>query len=106
MSYVVAFSVDGATDVSRGYVQDSAEMFKRRKQAPEGALARELAAITAARRRNLPQTKKTQLEAEDAVERTWLAASDQRAKQPKEEPSRISGTQEWKEARGEAGPSC
>ncbi|KAG9095748.1 Peptide-N(4)-(N-acetyl-beta- glucosaminyl)asparagine amidase [Ceratobasidium sp. 370] len=106
MSYVVAFSVDGATDVSRGYVQDSAEMFKRRRQAPEGALIQELATITAARRRNLSQTKKTQLEAEDAIERAWLAASDQRAKQPKAEPSRISGTQEWKEARGETGPNC
>ncbi|KAG8739760.1 peptide-N4-(N-acetyl-beta- glucosaminyl)asparagine amidase [Ceratobasidium sp. 414] len=105
MSYVVAFSVDGATDVSRGYVQDSAEMFKRRRLAPEGALAQELAQITAARRRNLTQTKKAQLEVEDGVERAWLAASDQRAKQPKEEPSRISGTREWKEARGEAGPS-
>ncbi|KAG9127176.1 peptide-N4-(N-acetyl-beta- glucosaminyl)asparagine amidase [Ceratobasidium sp. 392] len=106
MSYIVAFSVDGAADVSRGYVQDSAEMFKRRRQAPEGALAQELAAITAARRRNFSETKKAQLEAEDATERAWLAASDERAKEPeraKEEPGRISGPQEWKEARGEAG---
>ncbi|QRV75473.1 transglutaminase-like protein [Ceratobasidium sp. AG-Ba] len=128
MSYVIAFSVDGAADVSRGYVQDSAEMFKRRNQAPEDAFAQvgrsgtwsfiarlptqrcaykqELVKITNARRRNLSHAKKAQLEAEDKLERAWLAASDERARepeQPKDEPARISGTKEWKEARGEAG---
>ncbi|KAG8706696.1 Peptide-N(4)-(N-acetyl-beta- glucosaminyl)asparagine amidase [Ceratobasidium sp. 395] len=100
MSYIIAFSVDGAMDVSRGYVQDSAEMFKRRRQAPEGALAQEIAAITTARRRTLSESKKAQLEAEDATERAWLAASDERAKQEAEdeakekEAARISGPQE------------
>ncbi|KAJ1308018.1 hypothetical protein OPQ81_002089 [Rhizoctonia solani] len=106
MSYIFAFSVDGASDVSRGYVQNSNEMLQRRHDAPEPALAEELAKITAARRRNRPTADLARLEEEDKTEREWLAASDDRAAQPKkvEEPARESGTQEWKEARGEAGP--
>ncbi|CUA70874.1 peptide-N4-(N-acetyl-beta-glucosaminyl)asparagineamidase [Rhizoctonia solani] len=107
MSYIIAFSVDGASDVSRGYVQNSNEMFQRRHDAPEPALAEELARITAARRRNRSSSDLTRLKEQDETERTWLAGSDQRAKEPEQqkeaEPARESGTQEWKEARGEAG---
>lgn len=111
MSYAIAFSVEGAVDVSRGYVQDSTEMFKRRNLAPEAALAQQLMNITTERRRHLPATRKAELEVEDELEQAWLAASDERAQlEAKElaaepEPARISGTQEWKEARGEAGSS-
>lgn len=106
MSYVFAFSVDGASDMSRGYVQNSNEMLQRRRDAPEPALAEEFAKITAARRRNRSGPELAQLEQQDIIEREWLAASDERAKEPepeKVEPARESGTQEWKEARGEAG---
>ncbi|CAE6431862.1 unnamed protein product [Rhizoctonia solani] len=104
MSYIFAFSVDGASDMSRGYVQNSNEMLQRRHDAPEPALAEEFAKITAARRRNRAASDLAQLEQEDKTEREWLAASDERANAPeKVEPARESGTQEWKEARGEAG---
>ncbi|CAE6515720.1 unnamed protein product [Rhizoctonia solani] len=39
MSYIIAFSIDGTSDVSRGYVQNSNEMLQRRHDAPEPALA-------------------------------------------------------------------
>ncbi|KEP51002.1 transglutaminase-like protein [Rhizoctonia solani 123E] len=111
MSYIFAFSVDGASDMSRGYVQNSHEMLQRRRDAPEPALAEELARITAARRRHRSAPDLAQLQREDETERAWLAASDERAHRPEErahepemEPARESGTQEWKEARGEAGP--
>ncbi|CAE6532392.1 unnamed protein product [Rhizoctonia solani] len=68
---------------------------------------KELARITAARRRNRSSSDLTRLKEQDETERTWLAGSDQRAKEPEQqkeaEPARESGTQEWKEARGEAG---
>ncbi|KAF8677000.1 Transglutaminase/protease-like protein [Rhizoctonia solani] len=112
MSYIFAFSIDGASDMSRGYVQNSNEMLQRRKDAPEPALAEELAKITAARRRHRTPPELAQLEQEDKTEREWLAKSDQRAREGETEreaeaaaePARESGTQEWKEARGEAGP--
>ncbi|CAE6505863.1 unnamed protein product [Rhizoctonia solani] len=100
MSYIFAFSVDGASDMSRGYVQNPTEMLQRRRDAPEPALAEELAKITAARRRNRSPSALEQLEQEDKTEREWLN-SDKRDEQ--QEPARESGTQEWKEARGEAG---
>ncbi|KAF8704602.1 Transglutaminase/protease-like protein, partial [Rhizoctonia solani] len=112
MSYIFSFSIDGASDMSRGYVQNSNEMLQRRKDAPEPALAEELAKITAARRRHRTPPELAQLEQEDKTEREWLAKSDQRAREGETEreaeaaaePARESGTQEWKEARGEAGP--
>jgi peptide-N4-(N-acetyl-beta-glucosaminyl)asparagine amidase len=130
MSYVFAFSVDGASDMSRGYVQNSNEMFQRRHDAPEPALAevnkkelplfsrsyalsttyykQEFAKITAARRRDRTPADLARLEKEDKVERDWLASSDERAREEEtkkeSEPARESGTQDWKEARGEAGP--
>ncbi|CEL55867.1 peptide-N4-(N-acetyl-beta-glucosaminyl)asparagineamidase [Rhizoctonia solani AG-1 IB] len=109
MSYVFAFSVDGASDMSRGYVQNSNEMFQRRHDAPEPALAEEFAKIRTARRRDRTPTDLARLEQEDKVERDWLANSDERAAREEEtkkesEPARESGTQDWKEARGEAGP--
>ncbi|QRW18388.1 transglutaminase-like protein [Rhizoctonia solani] len=72
----------------------------------------ELAKITAARRRHRTPPELAQLEQEDKTEREWLAKSDQRAREGETEreaeaaaePARESGTQEWKEARGEAGP--
>ncbi|CAE6341204.1 unnamed protein product [Rhizoctonia solani] len=72
---------------------------------------KELAKITAARRRHRSAPDLAQLQREDETERAWLADSDERARRPEErthepemEPARESGTQEWKEARGEAGP--
>ncbi|CAE6364400.1 unnamed protein product [Rhizoctonia solani] len=109
MSYIFAFSVDGASDMSRGYVQNSNEMLQRRHDALEPALAEEFAKITTARRRSRTPVDLERLEQEDKTERDWLASSDERARdeetKKETEPARESGTQEWKEARGEAGPA-
>lgn len=44
MSYVLAFSTDGATDVSRAYIQDWAAALQRRRRLSEGELTRVRAA--------------------------------------------------------------
>ncbi|KAG8923254.1 peptide-N4-(N-acetyl-beta- glucosaminyl)asparagine amidase [Tulasnella sp. 418] len=101
MSYILAFSITGAQDVSRGYIQDWDEALKRRKQGSETELKKILDEITQSRRRNLtPEDVKT-LQDEDNAHESWILKS----KEPSEidGEGRISGTQEWKESRGEAG---
>jgi peptide-N4-(N-acetyl-beta-glucosaminyl)asparagine amidase len=123
MSYVIAFSVDGAQDVTRGYVLDWEETLERRKQGPEDELQKVgeltliratsshllllkiLATITARRRFGFSDGTLDRLNAEDKAEMKWLAESQDRIKEDDrvKEEGRKSGTEEWKEARGETG---
>lgn len=63
-------------------------------------IGQQLAKMTRARRENLDQGRLAELAAEDAAERVRLG--DEQGAQH-ELHARISGTREWKEARGEAG---
>ncbi|KAF8751782.1 Transglutaminase/protease-like protein [Rhizoctonia solani] len=96
MSYIFAFSIDGASDMSRGYVQNSNEMLQRRKDAPEPSPGR------GARQDHRSST--TTSDTAELAQPTCPEGETEREAEAAAEPARESGTQEWKEARGEAGP--
>ncbi|KIO21154.1 hypothetical protein M407DRAFT_29211 [Tulasnella calospora MUT 4182] len=105
MSYVLAFAIDGAKDVTRGYVQDWNATLTRRTRGSEEALHQVLTDVTKRRRLGLPSSEVKRLEIEDQVEAKWLSESEDRAKSPQaiDGQGRESGTADWKQERGEDG---
>lgn len=119
MSYCIAFSVDGgAVDVSRAYIpsekwEEATEMRRKAGREEDGEMV--LQRIRDRRRNGLPDDEKNRLEAEDERDRTWWKESASATSVGEEGLSasasdeallpRQSGTQEWKEQRGEAGES-
>ena len=100
LTYVVAFSADGAADVTRRYVVDPAENATRRDQCDEAWLARELRDITARLRRETDAERRAELTARDASEAEELSAVDDETRPL---PGRQTGSLEWRAARGELG---
>ncbi|KAF8582669.1 hypothetical protein K439DRAFT_1350761 [Ramaria rubella] len=106
MSYCLAFSIEGAMDVSRGYIQKITweEAVKARNMISEEDLDKALKAVTTRRRLGLPADVVQRLEKEDFDMLKWLEAPDDNQDGERLE-ARQSGNEEWKEARGEAGPT-
>jgi len=105
MSYILAFSVDGAQDVSRGYIQDWQQALQRRRKGSEEALRQILADVTRRRRTGLSAEKLKELELEDRAEEKWLSEAQEHANRPAsiDGQGRQSGPDDWKKARGEDG---
>ena len=130
MTYCIAFSMDGATDVTRRYVR-KAEHALERTRCPEEVMLYIMNEIRNLRRSNMLKDQRFQLEKEDAREdkelRGYVISSitqqvvssirpgeqqpmpsrprqhNEDHKAPIEQPARQSGAQEWVNARGENG---
>ncbi|KAF9513603.1 hypothetical protein BS47DRAFT_1485564 [Hydnum rufescens UP504] len=96
MSLVVAFSTDGAHDVSRAYIPEGGqwEEAMRMRKYSEDQLSQVVRRITQRGREGRPKEEFDRLEREDERDRTWWQEEGE---------GRKSGTQEWKDARGEGG---
>jgi len=68
LGYCIAFSADGATDVTRRYVRNPAKHGLPRTKAAEAALLHILDEIRSMRRRDMNKTDKFRLEGEDMSE--------------------------------------
>ncbi|KAK3985830.1 hypothetical protein QBC44DRAFT_150672 [Cladorrhinum sp. PSN332] len=71
LGYCIAFSVDGATDVTRRYVRKE-ELAGDRSRCPEPVLRHILQEITTMRRNNMPEETKAMLGKQDAEEEQEL----------------------------------
>lgn len=73
MSYIIAFSAEGAYDVTRRYVRDQ-KYAKPRNKCPESVLLHILAEIRAKRRARMTKDEKFRLQGEDMREERALCA--------------------------------
>ena len=125
MSYCLAFSVDGAADVTNRYVRNPAQQGIKRNRVTEEVLVHILNEIKRIRRRPLSEKQRQHLAEEDEQEANELCCYVQGNRPPQignanpppslgrnttsadaqTLPSRLTGTPAWRQSRGENGSS-
>ena len=118
MSYVIAFSSEGATDVTRRYVRNTATNGMKRDQCPDEVLMYIINEIRQMRRQNLPKEEKRRIIREDQREERELrnfvvsaltagleklVISNASSAVDIKLPARTTGTEEWRRLRSENG---
>ena len=122
ISYCIAFSIDGATDVTRRYVRNAAEHGAERNRCPEEVLLFIVNEIRRMRRENMLKDERKRLIIEDEREEKELrgyvvqalaasignmlpGGSNEQGGEGIKLPTRTTGVEAWRQARGENGTS-
>lgn len=101
-SYILAFSIEGAQDVTKAYVQDWEAALQRRQRISEGELEQLLDSVTSRRLARLDPMAVAQLREDEKTQRLFLEGK-LGDREEESLPPRQSGTAEWTAARGEDG---
>ncbi|CAL5219072.1 g835 [Coccomyxa viridis] len=104
LSYVIGFSINGVTDVTRRYTKKWDEVLSRRTQVSEIWLMSACLALTQRLRSQVSLDNRNQLKAKDDAEQRQLTQTvPENSAQTDNLPGRQTGTVEWRAARGELG---
>ncbi|XP_068092279.1 peptide-N(4)-(N-acetyl-beta-glucosaminyl)asparagine amidase [Hyperolius riggenbachi] len=101
LSYVIAFSKDEVVDVTWRYSCKHEDVILRRKDIRESWLRETITSLNKTRQQTLPEQRKKELLGRLIVEIVEFMSP--KPAKPGEFGGRISGSQIWREARGEAG---
>eukprot|EP00250_Pteridium_aquilinum_P011734 c20270_g1_i1 orf=444-2627(-) len=106
LNYLIAFSKDGVLDVTKRYTRNWEEVRLRRTLTSEQNVANVVANLTARLRRTFSKVYLEQLRSRDEEEAAELNRFQRRDVMKLEAlPGRLTGTTEWRKARGELGSS-
>ncbi|KAL6068640.1 Peptide-N(4)-(N-acetyl-beta-glucosaminyl)asparagine amidase [Balamuthia mandrillaris] len=108
LSYIIAVSREEVVDVTRRYTRNySSQVLQRRTEVPEEWLQQAIQHCDEQQRRIFPRDNLefAALLSRKESERRELLESDRRELQAAEHQGRISGSKEWRRARGELGDS-
>ena len=104
LTYVIAFGVNQVLDVTLRYTRDPVSVFCRRQDVQEFWMKEFIAELNRAIRRDFSDGYRQELESEDEKEVKKLIEECRTTQEAVENlPGRMTGSLEWKTARGEAG---